>query len=262
MFIPFKINVTEIDKLTTPTQLSLINFDSRIREAHNFLESKINVSDGVIDAEAIKQGWLPIKSNYHVFISYSHDDKSKAEKLASWLESHGVSCFLDAYYWRNADDLLRTIDDARCKNSSGETYNYKKHNYSTSLIHALLSMAIMEAIKACDFGLFIESENSLILNLNDIQSYTLSPWIYEELNIMTSIEKRIPSWLSKCEIKMFSQDSKMIYESIAPIRMKFTVPLDQLIDLRASELMKPQGKGEVWLNNFIKYCTVKFKDIV
>ena len=260
MFIPFKISVGEIDKLQTPSPLTLINFDSRKKDVQKFLKSKINVCGGIIDANDIKQGWLPVKSNYHVFISYSHDDKSKAEKLASWLESHGVSCFLDAYYWNNADDLLRIIDDARCKNSNGETYNYKKRNYSTSLIHALLSMAIMEAIEKCDFGLFIESRNSLILDLDNIHSYTLSPWIYEELNIMTSIQKRIPSWLNKCKIKMFSQ--KMIYESATPIPVKFTVPLDRLADLKASELMKPQGEGETWLRNFVKYYASKFQDIL
>lgn len=54
----------------------------------------------------------------------------------------------------------------------------------------MLSMAIMEAIDRCDFSIFIESGNSVDLDLSDISTLTLSPWIYEELHMMTTIEER------------------------------------------------------------------------
>lgn len=261
MFIPFKINRDEIDKLKCPAPLTLVKFQDREKSALSFLQAKIDPKTGVFDAEEIKKGWLPVDEQYHVFISYSHDDKSHAIKLARWFESHGVKCFLDAYYWNNADELLKAIDDAKCKNPNGETYSYKKRNYSTSLIHAMLSIAIMEAIDKCDFGIFIESPNSLTLNLDNIQSFTLSPWIYEELNFMTSIEKRTPDWLAERQIRMFSQGAKMIVESSAPVKMKFTVPLDQLAELEATDLMSTKGEGTDWLNNFVRLCESELKDV-
>ncbi|MCQ2232234.1 MAG: toll/interleukin-1 receptor domain-containing protein [Paludibacteraceae bacterium] len=261
MFIPFKININEIDKLQVPVSLAPDKFKEREKSALSFLKKKIDPNTGVFDAEELKKCWLPVDEQYHIFISYSHDDKPKAIKLASWFESHGVRCFLDAYYWNNADDLLKSIDDAKCKNPNRETYSYKKRNYSTSLIHAMLSMAIMEAIDKCDFGIFIESPNSLTLNLDNIQSFTLSPWIYEELNLMTSIEKRTPYWLAERQIRMFSQGAKMIVESTAPIKMRFTVPLDQLAELEATDLMSTKGEGTLWLNNFVSLCERELMDV-
>lgn len=260
MFIPFRINRDEIDKLQCPSHLSIFSFRKRQESALSFLQSKLNLKTGVYNAEELKKGWLPVEEQYHVFISYSHDDKRCALKLANWLESHGIKCFIDAYYWNNADALLKAIDDAKCKNPNGETYNYKKRNYSTSLIHAMLSMAIMEAIEKCDFGIFIESPNSITLNLDNINNFTLSPWIYEELNFMTLIEKRIPDWLAEQQIRMFNHGAKIIVESTAPIMMRFSVPLDRLAELEATDLMRTQGYGTEWLNNFVKLCGSEFKD--
>lgn len=260
MFIPFYIDINEIDKLQTPNSLKVIDFEKRESSIQELLKSKIDITKGTIDAEEIKNGWLPVKAHYHVFISYSHDDIVKARKLATWLESQGVSCFLDAFFWNNADALLQIIDDAKCKNPNGKTYNYKKRNYSTSLIHAILSMAILEAVDKCDIGFFIKSSHSLTLDFDCIKSHTLSPWIYEELNIMARIDKRVPTWLCNSGIKMFSRGAKMIVESTAPIPTKFEVPLDHLVELEATDLLKPQGKGEVWLQNFVKHCGHELQD--
>ena len=155
MFLPFRISVDTIDRLTSPSPLRSIRFDKCEENAKDILLSSIDLATGVISGETLKNGWLPVDENYHVFISYSRDDKSKAEKLAKWLTSHGVKCFLDSYYWNNADDLLKAIDDKWCKDKDGY-YNYRNRNYTSSLIHAMLSMAIMEAISRCDFGIFIE----------------------------------------------------------------------------------------------------------
>ena len=254
MFIPFKINVDEIRKLQCPAPLTVINFEKREEVADLFLRSKLDVKTGTFDAASLKDGWLPVDANYHVFISYSHDDEGEAKMLVNYLESQGVRCFLDSIYWNNADNLLKAIDDAKCLNSDGKSYSYKKRNYSTSLVHAMLSMAIMEAIDKCDFGIFIESENSLQLNLDKIKSFTLSPWIYEELHFMTSIEKRTPSWLGDRQVRMFSSGSRMIVESAAPVKMRFEVPLDKLAELDANDLTIPLGCGETWLRSFVTRC--------
>lgn len=260
MFLPFKINITEIDKLKDINCKNKIKLEEKEQSVLNFLKTKFDFRTRSFDAEKIKEGWLPIKDQYNVFISYSHDDKEKALILVNWFESHGIKCFLDAYYWNNADKLLKAIDDLKCKNPDGKSYNYKKRNYSTSLIHAILSMAIMEAIDKCDIGIFIESQNSLTVNLDSIHSFSLSPWIYEELKFMINIEKRIPNWLNERQIRMFSEGTRMIVESKAPLAMRFSVPLDQFVELKASNLTSIDGTGSVWLNDFVKFCMSELKD--
>lgn len=251
MFLPFRISVDTIDRLTSPSPLRSIRFDKCEENAKDILLSSIDLATGVISGETLKNGWLPVDENYHVFISYSRDDKSKAEKLANWLTSHGVKCFLDSYYWNNADDLLKAIDDKWCKDKDGY-YNYRNRNYTSSLIHAMLSMAIMEAISRCDFGIFIESGNSVDLDLSDISTFTLSPWIYEELHMMTIIEKRVPSWLKKERVRLFSSDTGVLVESAPPVRMSFEIPRDELVEIDYYTLTHIKGAGDDWMYNLYK----------
>lgn len=251
MFLPFRISIDTIDKLTCTNPLCLVNFDKHEKSAKKLLMSSFDMTKGIISGEALKNGWLPVDKSYHVFISYSRDDKPKAEKLANWLTSHGVKCFLDSYYWNSADDMLRAIDDKWCKGKDGY-YNYRNRNYTTSLIHAMLSMAIMEAIDRCDFGIFIESGNSVDLDLSDISTFTLSPWIYEELHMMTTIEKRIPSWLKKEKVRLFSSDTGVLVESAPPVKMSFEIPRDELVEIDYLTLAHIKGSGDEWMYNLYK----------
>lgn len=250
MFIPFRIKKTEINKLKCPVPLTMKKHDVLKSAYLDHLKKKINSKDGVLDGEALKQGILPVNGHFHVFISYSHKDEKSALMLANYLNSQGVKCFLDSYYWGNADDLLKDIDTTWGQNELKTAYSYQKRNYTTSLVHALLSMSIMQAIDHSDIGIFIESENSLKLNLSDISDFTLSPWIYEEINYMVSIQKRLPNWLNRKETRMFACESGTLVESKAPVEMKFTIPSNKLIRLFADDLQYAQRKGDEWMRDF------------
>lgn len=250
MFIPFRIQKSEIYKLKCPVPLIMKKHEKQKSIYLEQLKTKLLSKDGILDGDALKQGILPVNGYFHVFISYSHKDESEAKRLANYLESYGVKCFLDSYYWGSADDLLKEIDIIWGQNEQKTAYSYQKRNYTTSLVHALLSMSIMQAIDHCDIGIFIESENSLKLNLSDITDFTLSPWIYEELNYMVSIQKRLPHWLNRRETKMFACESGTLVESQAPVEMKFTIPSDKLTQLFAGDILYTQGKGDEWMRNF------------
>lgn len=152
---------------------------------------KFIVGNGeVLDGEALQEEVFPTdKFNFDIFLSHSHKDLELAKSFASYLESKGIKVFLDSYIWKSADGLLQKIDDRYCKDTDGKHYIYKRRNYSTSHVHAMLTMAIMEMIVKTQYSFFIESNNSIILkNLgNTSRAMTLSPWIYEELKIMKTL---------------------------------------------------------------------------
>ncbi len=82
--------------------------------------------------------------------------------------------------WGSADKLLKAIDDEYCISDINEdTYDYKKRNLSTSHVHAMLSVAMFDAIDKADVVFFINTENSVpeIENSINIGNHTLSPWI-------------------------------------------------------------------------------------
>lgn len=120
---------------------------------------------------------------FDVFISHSHNDKDKAIKFAEYLyNEYEAVPFIDNFVWGHADDLLKKIDNEYCKNEDGRYYNYSKRNFSTSHVHSMLSMAILEMIASCKSFIFIESDESVDYNqLKQSGTKTLSPWLYQEL---------------------------------------------------------------------------------
>lgn len=156
---------------------------------------KFIIGDGItLEGEALQQDVFPTdKHQYDVFISHSHNDLELVTRLVAYLEKEcGLSVFLDSYVWKSADGLLRYIDDKYCKDTDGKHFIYKRRNFSTSHVHAMLSMAILEMIDKTTCSIFVESENSLKLsNLKPTtKAVTLSPWIYEEICMMKYIRKR------------------------------------------------------------------------
>ena len=135
--------------------------------------------------------YLEVK--FEVFISHSHNDLEIAKFLAEWIEKkHGLRCFLDTFIWSSADKLLRDIDNEYCKNERDEkSYDYKKRNFSTSHVHAMLSMAILEIMNNTECPIFIESNESINLK-EGIRTRTLSPWLYEEISFMKRLKCIIP----------------------------------------------------------------------
>lgn len=179
MIAPFKISVDEIRRLPYEKTSTI-----------TFLDLKPNIkgdAQGKIDGTKLQNAYFPIQS-CDVFISHSHNDKPYALKLKAWLENEcHLSCFMDSCVWGSADALLSDIDDVYCKIEGKNSFYYDRRNYSTSHVHVMLSIALLEAINQSKFFLFIESTKSL--DVNDIKTKTLSPWLYEELAFANRIQR-------------------------------------------------------------------------
>lgn len=154
--------------------------------------------NGKIDGNAVKNVIFPTDGDrfpkFDVFISHSHNDIEYAETLAQYLRTKGKTPFLDNYVWSSADGLLMQIDNKYCLNKDESFYLYDKRNFSTSHVHSMLSMAILEMIARCELFIFIESEKSIdYAKLRDKGNKTQSPWLYQELQyvrMLSSVVKR------------------------------------------------------------------------
>lgn len=143
---------------------------------------------GVIDGTKLQEDWFPTV-NCDIFISHSHKDEDLAIALAGWLyETFGLESFIDSCIWGYADDLLKKLDEEYCK-TTRQGYNYQSRNYSTSHVHMMLNMALMQMIDKTECLFFLNTPNSI--DLSDIETRTLSPWIYSEIGISKMINKHI-----------------------------------------------------------------------
>ena len=205
---------------------------------------------------------MPTGQHYDFFISYSHNDESEAKKLVSWLRGKGLTCFLDSLYWQNCDSLLKAIDDKYCKDANGY-YSYEKRNYTTSLVHALLSIAILEAINQCDFAFFIKSPSSTVIHTQGFTSKTQSPWLYEEVNYMTTIEKRIPRCCNALVTRQFSRGGNLVFECRAqeqPVNMNFSIPMNKLYGIPASVLNSIGTNNKAFLLELLRRTVLTRKE--
>lgn len=254
MYAKFNLDISEIHKLRTFSKsaeeyhVKSINPDDVRREIRPILKSLVkgdSSEDHVLDGDALKNFVFPTgeKGSYDVFISYSHTDKQDAIFLASWLERQcGLKVFLDYYVWGSADGLQQDLDDHYCKQKDG-LYNYRRRNYSTSHVHAMLSMAIMDIINNTECCIFLNSGHSICLtNLQNTSSAkTLSPWIYEENKMMALL----PSRLTRREVKYFSTIEKA--ERSAPLNelmIKYKVSFKGFKTLTCEKLKNMRGKGK------------------
>lgn len=254
MFLPFSITTNEIIKLTDFFNIKQSQHYTTGKTPKDLLFDSIDFNTGVVDADKLKNGWLPIGSHYDVFISYSHNDERIAIQFAAWLENKGLKVFLDSYYWNSSDELLKEIDKKYCLQSDGY-YAYKKRNYSTSVVHAILSMAILNAIDKSDVAFFVGSENSLALNLDPDGVTTKSPWLFEELNYITSINKRIPEWAKLPKVKHFCVGGAVeVLDESRELKVKFSIPTNKIIQTNSRELNSLSGKDKNWLHDL--YITV------
>ena len=208
MFVPFRTTRTVIQRLLAQnTAVPPIDVKRRSSDVYAQLDKIINGQDGVVDGTILQNFWFPTQAaEYDVFISHSHNDLDYAVKLASWLERRcGLRCFIDHFVWNSADDLLKRIDEIYTWESDRNVYDYNKRNFSTSHVHAMLSMAILDIIDRSECCIFIESEESI--SLEGIKSKTLSPWIYEELTYMKKGRVTIPERYQhlRGQVRMFAE---------------------------------------------------------
>lgn len=230
----FIISKTVIENLkyTIPTNERRIHISSQ-KDIRTALKRVINPDDGIIDGDALRKAIFPVNSQkeplyFDVFISHSHNDIESAKILAAYLRNKlGMSPFIDNYIWGSADGLLHEIDNDYCRISGMNSYNYDKRNFSTSHVHTMLSMAIMEMIARCKCFIFIESGASINLNiLNSSGRKTQSPWLFQELQYVNMLSVSL---------------SKAINESLIPkgmlgLKIEYSADTSDFKQLTAQQL--------------------------
>lgn len=233
MFAKFRLTSNTLElflkKLKLEYQLNTDNWSYDIEiERQHFYQGLLNMAwcnkeNGILDGRKLKEYVFPSCDRYDVFISYSHDDEKLATKLAFYLKKYcGLDVFLDCFIWNSADALLKAIDDDYCQTTDKKHYIYKSRNYSTSHVHALLSMAILDVINKSECCIVLDSNNSINLHCleNPDNAKTLSPWIYEEISFMRYLPQQ-----SARTTKYFSQGGAL--ESLNESkRLKIANPAD------------------------------------
>lgn len=161
-----------------------------IEEINNTLKSYSSTKD-ILDGDMISNDWFKI-NEADIFISHSHADVNQAKSLAFWLEeTFGLKVFIDSMVWGNYQEILKEIDNEYCLNSDKKTYSYEKRNHSTSHMHVMLSMALLNMIDKCEIVIFLNTDNS-ISPINKTINQTKSPWIYSELVYASLIRRKVP----------------------------------------------------------------------
>ena len=192
MYRAFDLKVTnkeieDVVKYNSTEQIKLWNnigwqCKQEFKDEYNYL-LKNYLNDGTINGTKLIKEVFD-KNNYDVFLSYSHNGEKLVLTIAGMLmEQFNLNVFVDTFYWGSADDLLKEIDDIKCKNSDG-TYDYQKRNITTSHVHAMLTSAIMQVMDLSEIVIFVNTNNSVPVLENTLsgkKEYTFSPWIYEEV---------------------------------------------------------------------------------
>lgn len=210
------------------------------QKSHDCLK-KFLLDNGHIDGTSVKNQWFGI-IDADVFISHSHQDIEKVKAFAGWLKDvFGLTAFIDSCVWGNCDDLLKLIDDRFCKLSDGKTYDYQLRNYTTSHVHAMLSVALLQMIDKTECLLFYNTPHSIYLaseldNVNKGKK-TLSPWIFNELSTANTIKPREPKRIEQImeslehwDSRRFSYNSKPQFEyDVQAIISKMPILDDNLL---------------------------------
>lgn len=214
MEIAFRTNIDTINCLKKDMSDSVgNNFKTKKAIFKKSIRQLIQPEQGILNGSTIKDVYFPSTTldgfRYDFFISHSHKDEEAAIILATWLETYyDCSCFIDSLVWKSADELLKEIDDRYCFRKYTKTYDYKKRNFTTSHVHAILSMALLDTIKKSKYCIFIESDESISLE-NGLRKKTFSPWLYEEIKFMSIFQ---PKKDTKCFSNSLNESFKMKFD--------------------------------------------------
>ena len=186
--------------------------------------------NGVISGETFIDTWFPTE-NYDVFLSYSHDDEEMALLLAGFLKQQfNLKVFIDELFWGSADQLLRKLDDKFCKKDDGD-YDYKKRNFTTTHVHAMLSTAIARTICNSEIVMFLNSEKSVYKIRDEVNKRrTLSPWIYEEIFLTSIIDTR--EWYEH-RTELLHEGTEYFQKSL---EISYLLPDEHLIPMQYQDL--------------------------
>lgn len=213
--------------------------------------------NGIVEADRLKDGFFPtnFRERYQIFISHSHKDIEVVKQFANALANrYQVRCFVDSLIWGNMEDLLSAIDNKYCLSDDAQHFDYFKRNLSTSHVHAMLSIALLEMISQCECCIFVQSDNSIIpsLPLADIQGKdkTFSPWIYEEINYMNQLQPYLPG---QRRLMLFSSLNESIKRDIVnPVPIAHGINLDKFVKLDRAKMPYGNLGNESWLDVLYK----------
>ena len=217
MDIAFRTNTTVINQLADMVSENDVKaIESQRLSFKKKIRSLAIPTDRIIEGDTLKDTYFPSAlfegSNYDVFISHSHNNEEEAHLLAAWLKKYkNLSCFVDSFAWGSADQLLKEIDDKYCYRKHSKTYDYNKRNFTTSHVHAILSMALLETILRSKFCVFIESSESVPLN-SGLKKKTLSPWWYEEIKYMQLLQPQRKTKMFSEGLEKAISDCKIAYD--------------------------------------------------
>lgn len=196
----------------------------------------------LLDGSLMASDWFP-EIEADIFLSHSHTDEKFVVSFAGWLyQLFGVRAFVDSMVWGYSNDLLKIIDDEYCLKSSG-SYSYDKRNCSTSHVHMMLSMALTKMIDKCESVFFINTPNSVSVSKGIIKAnYTLSPWIYSEIEMTRMIRhKKLSEYRNISEI--VTESLTHFAESQENLRIRYDISLDHLVELTNNDLIMWQALG-------------------
>lgn len=256
MFVPYKTSINSIDDLVNTYKFNTKSFTNRFNASKDELRRVLNGQNGKIDGSYLQSFWFPTDFDgyYDIFISHSHNDLDKALALATWFEDYcGLNCFVDSFVWNSADELLKEIDNEYCLQTNRQLYDYNKRNFSTSHVHAMLSMAILDIIDKTECCIFIESENSL--DLSSIRTQTLSPWIYEEVSFMKRVRQRIPNRLTnnRIQVRSFSTGAKIeMLNEAKQLKVAYNIDTSKIQSLLMKHFGMMRNAGQRGLDNLYR----------
>lgn len=157
----------------------------------------------------------------------------------------GLVSFIDSEVWSYADDLLKEIDSTYTFNDETNLYDYDRRNVSTSYVHLMLNTALLNMIDRCECLFFLNTPNSFNVE-EEIENTTYSPWIYSELSMANSIEKKIP--------KRYEELNKSLREGRESVFSQLDSGLGLKIALQPSINNLIQC-GYADINNWLEKCS-------
>lgn len=221
MFVAFDIEDCSTFYTKRCFEIGKAYFDGVAGEVENNLDAYVT-RIGSIDATSLMRDWFP-EISADVFISHSHADEKKAIALAGWLfDNFKLRSFIDSCVWGYCNKLLKDIDKDYCDNGKPNSFSYEARNYSTAHVHVMLMNALTKMIDKCETVFFLNSENASY-SLDDIETYTFSPWIFNEIEVTRTIRMRKPQ---RPSLKCFSADN--LNESL---KVSYRLTLDHLVPL-------------------------------
>lgn len=235
MFAKFNLKITDDDVLQYNDSK-----ESFFQKYYQNIDEKLDQffrGTNIIDGKKLQENWFSTDEQFDVFLSHSHKDENLAISLANFLyQKLNLRAFVDSCLWGYSDKLLKEIDNTYCKIPNQSSYFYDKRNYSTSHVHMMLSIALMNMIDKCEAVFFINTPNSVsVKNYIEEKSSTTSPWIYHELVSTYVLRRRSP----ERPLKKTASNYKPIQERLKlQIEYNINRELKECCDLTMEDLNK------------------------